>query len=244
MQPEGLRRFSTTRWSLVLAAGAGEGEAARAALAELCRLYWYPVYAFVRRGGKAHDDALDLTQEFFARLIERGDVAAADPQRGRFRSWLLGALKHFLANAWDRATAQKRDVRKLSSLDAGDAETRYLREPAHTVDPERLYDRHFALALLDRTLVRLRDECAARGKAALFEKVKGFLVGAEDEHPAYVELADSLGMTSGNLKVSIHRLRRRYADLLRAEIADTVGSRDDVEGEIDFLLAALAVPEA
>lgn len=244
VHPDGQRRFSTTRWSLVLAAGAGEGEAARVALAELCRLYWYPVYAFVRRGGKAHEDALDLTQEFFARLIERGDVASADQDRGRFRSWLLGALKHFLANEWDRATAQKRDVRRLSSIDAGDAETRYLREPSHAVDPEHLYHRRFALSLLERTLARLGEECATRGKADLFEQVKGLLVGDEADGATYASLAQPLATTAGALKVSVHRLRRRYGDLLRGEIAETVGSREEIADEIDFLLSALSLPEA
>lgn len=240
----GPQRFSTTRWSLVLAAGAGEGEAARTALAELCRLYWYPVYAFVRRGGKAHDDALDLTQEFFARLIERGDVASADPERGRFRSWLLGALKHFLANAWDRATAQKRDVRRLSSLDASDAETRYLHEPSDVLDPERLYHRRFALALLERTLGRLREECAARGKTDLFEQVKDLLVVGEADAATYAALAEPLGTSPGALKVSVHRLRRRYADLVREEIAETVRDRGEVEVEIEFLVSTLSAPQA
>jgi RNA polymerase sigma-70 factor (ECF subfamily) len=238
----GPRRFSTTRWSLVLAAGNASAEGAHEALAELCRLYWYPVYAFVRRRGHAPEDSLDLTQEFFTRLIEQDSVKTADPARGKFRSWLLGALKHFLANEWDRTTAQKRDHRRVVSLDGEEAENRYLREPDSSTDPERLFHRRWALSLLERVMTRLRDECRNEEKAELFEKVKGLLIGPEAEEPAYQPIARELGIRPETLRVTVFRLRKRYGALLRQEIAETVDRSDAVEEEIEFLLGALSAP--
>jgi RNA polymerase sigma factor (sigma-70 family) len=227
-------RFATTRWSLVAAA---KGPAARQALAELCELYWYPVYAFVRRRGHSPHDAADLTQAFFARLIETAGIAGADPDKGRFRSYLLGAVRHFLANEHDRAVAKKRGGgRVIESLNLSDAERRYAAEPADGRTPEQLFERRWALTLLDGVLAGLRAEYAASGQAVLFDRLKATLTG--DAGP-YADLAAELGMTEGAVKVAAHRLRRRYRDRLRAAIAETA---DDVEAEIRDLFTALGHP--
>ncbi|HEY1377696.1 MAG TPA: sigma-70 family RNA polymerase sigma factor [Gemmataceae bacterium] len=229
--------FATTRWSLVAAA---KDPAARQALADLCGLYWYPVYAFVRRRGYSADDAGDLTQEFFARLIEKAGVAGADPAKGRFRSYLLGACRHFLANERDRAAAQKRGGgRPVGSLDLADAERRYAAEPADGRTPEQVFERRWALTLLDGVLAGLRAEYAAAGQDVLFDRLKSSLTG--DAGP-YVELAAELGLTEGAVKVAAHRLRRRYRDRLRAAIAETVATPEDIEAEIRDLFAALSRP--
>jgi RNA polymerase sigma factor (sigma-70 family) len=236
--------FATTRWSLVLAAGES-AEDSQAALAELCEIYWYPVYSFIRRRrSNGPDDPRDLTQEFFAGLLKRHDVGSADPNRGRFRSWLLKMVKNFLANDWDRITAEMRDFRQLRWLDAQDPDRRYKLEPAHAVDPERLYHRNWAHILLERVLMRLREDCAARGKQELFEQVKGLLIGPEGEMPDYGPHAEALGISENTLKVNVHRLRRRLGDLLREEIGELVDTPEEIQREIDFLLASLSLPEA
>ncbi len=235
---EETRVFATTRWSLVVAAR-GDSSAARAALAELCRLYWYPLYAFVRRRGHAHDEAQDLTQEFFTRLLERDDLAAVDPARGRFRAFLLAACRHFLSNEHDRATALKRGGgRQLLSLDFGDADRRYAAEPGHEQTPERLFERRWALTLLDRVVQRLREHYETAGQLPLFEALKGSLTGAAGD--SHAEAAAALGMTPGAVKVAAHRLRQRYRDLLRDEIAQTVEDPAAVDDEIRALFSALA----
>lgn len=232
-----MSRFRTTRWSLV-AAAADLTSDTRAALEELCELYWPPVYSFVRRSGRDAPDAFDLTQGFFARILEHNDLAAVDPARGRFRSWLLGALKHFLANEWRASTALKRGGgATILSLDALAAEGRYAHEPVDPLTPERLYERRWALTVLERVLSRLHAECAADGNAARFEALKGFLTG---EGMSYDALARELGEPAGTLRVAVHRLRRRYRDLLCDEIAETVERPEDVEDEIRQLMAALA----
>jgi RNA polymerase sigma factor (sigma-70 family) len=230
-------KFPTTRWSLIVAA-AGTSAGRRAALAELCKLYWPPAYAFVRRSGHGPEDALDLTQSFFARMLEHNDLASFDPQRGRFRSWLLGALKNFLANERRHAQAQKRGGgAALLPIDALDAERRYAREPADLLTPERVYERRWALTLLEHVLGRLEQEHAAQDKGERFERLKGFLVGDE---PSYEALASQLGESAGALRVQVHRLRRRYRDLLRDEIAETVEDPAGVDDELRHLLAALS----
>jgi RNA polymerase sigma-70 factor (ECF subfamily) len=230
-------RFATTRWSLVAAA---KDPAARQALAELCGLYWYPVYAFVRRGGHAAEDAADLTQGFFARLIEKAGIAGADPAKGRFRSYLLGACRHFLANEHDRAAAKKRGGgRVIGSLDFTDAERRYAAEPADGRTPEQIFERRWALTLLDGVLGSLRAEYASGGQEVLFDRLKASLTGEAGPH---ADLAAELGLTEGAVKVAAHRLRRRYRDRLRAAIAETVATPDDVEAEIRDLFAALGSP--
>ncbi len=230
--------FATTHWSLVVAAQ-GASPAAREALAELCRLYWYPLYAYVRRRGHSDDEAQDLTQEFFARLLERNDLARLDPARGRFRAFLLAACRHFLANQRDHAHALKRGggLRPLS-LDLADSERRYASEPSHEQTPERLFERRWALTLLDCVLQRLRQHYETAGQLLLFERLKGSLTGAATD--TYAESAAVLGMTEGAVKVAAHRLRQRYRDLLREEIARTVADPGEVDDEIRELFGALA----
>ena len=238
------RQFATTRWTLVTAAGRNNSPEARKALGDLCRLYWYPVYAFVRRRGKNAEDALDLTQGFFTRLIEKNDLADADRSRGRFRAWLLASVKNYLANEWDKAVAQKRGGgKKVFSfdIDPDDAERRYRREPAHQATPERIYDRRWALTLLEQALATLEEESKREGKQELFAALKPTL-SADARDPAdesYRDLAARLGTSEGAVKVAAHRLRRRYRDLLRAEISETVATPEDIDDEIRDLFTAL-----
>jgi len=230
--------FATTHWSLVVAAR-GASPVAREALAELCRLYWYPLYAYVRRRGHSADEAQDLTQEFFARLLERDDLAGLDPARGRFRAFLLAACRHFLANQNDRAQALKRGGGlRPRSLDLADADRRYAAEPSHEQTPERLFERRWALTLLDRVLQRLRQHYETAGQLVLFERLKGSLAGETDV--PHAESAAALNMTEGAVKVAAHRLRQRYRDLLRDEIARTVAEPAEVDDEVRALFAALA----
>jgi RNA polymerase sigma-70 factor (ECF subfamily) len=232
--------FATTRWSLVLAARGRPSPEARAALADLCHVYWYPLYAFVRRQGHTPDEAQDLTQEFFVRLLDRDFFAPVDRAKGRFRSFLLAACKHFLANEHDRARAQKRGGgRAVLSLDFGDAEGRYRLEPADALTPERAFERQWALTLLDQVLARLKAEFIEAGKGPLFERLKGFLAGDRSVGP-YERVAAELDMTEGALKVAVHRLRRRYRELLQEEIGRTVSDPNEARDEIADLFAALS----
>ena len=233
-------RFEPTRWSIVIAAGGGAADEPRAhrALEHLCTAYWYPLYAFVRRQGHSPHDAQDLTQEFFARLLARNFLGDADPAKGRFRSFLLGALKHFLSDEWDRARAQKRGGgQQPLSLDATSAETRYKLEPADESSAEKIYERRWALALLHQVLKRLRDEFTRNDKEHVFEELKSALTGGK---VAYAEIAARLDLKEGAARTAIHRLRTRYRDLLRAEIAETVASPEDVDAEMQHLFAALS----
>jgi len=232
--------FVTTHWSLVVSAGRNDTPHARDALEKLCRSYWFPIYAFVRRQGHGPHDAQDLTQEFFARLLEKQQLAAADPARGRFRSFLLASLKHFLANEWDKTRAQKRGGGKiLIPVDVATAETSCGLEPADQATAEKIFERRWALTLLDQVLRRLRAEYVRDGKENLFEQLKPTLTEAS-RTVAYVEIATRLGTTEGAVKVAVHRLRQRYREVLRAEIADTVANPGEVEDEIRNLFAALA----
>jgi RNA polymerase sigma-70 factor (ECF subfamily) len=235
---EGRGRFATTRWSVVLAAGRRGRPEARRALAELCEAYWYPLYAEARRRGRSAEDASDLVQGFFTRLLEKNDLAAADPTRGRFRSFLLAAFGHYLANARDSQQARKRGGgRKPISLDVAAGESRYCREAVHDETPERIYDRRWALSLIDRALVRLRDECARAGKATLFETLEPALAG--DRAASYGELAESLGMTEGAVKTAVHRLRSRCGAIVREEVAETISRPEEIDEELGLLFAAL-----
>lgn len=238
-QPAG--HFVTTRWTQVVAAGrAGDSTHARIALEQLCQTYWYPLYAYVRRQGHAPHDAQDFTQAFFARLLERNALGAADRARGRFRSFLLAALKNFLRDEWDKLRAQKRGGGEaVISLDAGDAESRYALEPADTLTADRIFERRWAMLLLDRAVERLRAEHAAAGKLAQFEALKASLAGSRESQP-YSELATQLGLSEGAVKVAVHRLRQRYREVIRAEIAETVAGEAEVEAELKHLMAALA----
>ncbi len=210
---------------------------ARQALEELCRAYWYPLYAFVRNRGYSSSDAQDLTQSFFTRIIETDGFASADPERGRFRSYLLGAMKHFLANDWHRAQAQKRGGGvTFLELDALDPEARYALEPAQSTHPDAGFDREWAQESIARAMEVLRAESEASGKGELFEALKGSLIG---EEPARSETAARLGMSVGAVKVAVLRLRQRYRELLRAKIAETVTDQSDVDDEMRHLVAAL-----
>jgi RNA polymerase sigma-70 factor (ECF subfamily) len=234
-------RFATTHWSLIVAARDGEVDQAQAALADLCRAYWYPLYAYVRRQGHSADEAQDLTQEFFARLLEKDFLGNVDREKGKFRSFLLTACKHFLINERDRARAQKRGGgQSVLPLDFGDAEARYGREPEHSMTPERLFERRWALALLEGVLRRLREEHVARGKDEVFDRLRDFLVG-ERQAGGYAQAAADLGLTEGAVKVLVHRLRQRYRELLREEIGRTVNDADHIDNEIRELFAALAL---
>jgi RNA polymerase sigma-70 factor (ECF subfamily) len=231
-------RFATTRWSLVLAAKDKAAPEARQALADLCTAYWYPLYAYVRRQGHDAEQAQDLTQEFFTRLLEKDFLRAVDPVRGRFRAFLLAALRHFLANEWDRAKASKRGGgRRLLSLDCRAAEDRYRLEPAHQLTAEKLFERRYALTLLEQVLQRLKREMARAGKDELFEGLKQYLAGAAES--GYAETARALNMSDGALKTAVHRLRRRYRELLREAIAETVETDHEIDEEIRDLFAAL-----
>jgi RNA polymerase sigma-70 factor (ECF subfamily) len=232
-----MARFASTRWSLVAAA---KDPAAPQALADLCELYWYPVYAYVRRCGHSADDAGDLTQAFFARLIERAGIAGAEQDKGKFRSYLLAACRHFLSNEHDRNTARKRGGGgTIATLDLADAEVRYAAEPADERTPERLFERRWALTLLNDVLSRLHAEYVAANQGALFECLKSTLT---DEAGPLVRLAAQLGMSEGAIKVAAHRLRRRYRERLRAAIAETVLAPEEVDAEIRDLFTALSRP--
>lgn len=230
--------FAATRWTLVLSAARGsQTPRAAAAMAELCRVYWYPLYAFIRRRGHAAPEAEDLTQEFFARLLEKHFLGDVDREKGRFRTFLLMAVKRFLANEYDRAQAQKRGGGQSIVPWETDWEGRYLQEPVDTMTPERLFAQQWALTLLDQVLGRLRAESRAAGKAALFDALKDHLAGSGEE--TYAVTAARLGMSEGAVKVTVHRLRRRYRELLREEISHTVAGPDEVQEEIRYLLSCL-----
>ncbi|MFY9551391.1 MAG: sigma-70 family RNA polymerase sigma factor [Thermoanaerobaculia bacterium] len=232
-------RFATTHWSLVLAARSGESVESRNALEALCAAYWYPLYAFVRRQGYGAEAASDLTQGYFARLLERRDLKQVDPSLGRFRSFLLASVKHFLSNELDRERAKKRSPdRPLLSLDAEGAEDRYRVEPTDELTPETLFERKWAATVLERTLTRLGQEWTGGERWKRFEKLRGHLSG-DVPASSYRELGVSLDMTEDAVKVTVHRLRRRFGDLLRQEIADTVREPGDVDDEIRYLLGVL-----
>ena len=234
------RTFATTHWTMVVTAGRDTSPEARAAMASLCEAYWYPVYAFIRRQCGDAEEAMDLTQGFFARLLEKRDLAGIEPGRGKFRSWLLLAAKHYLANERDRARAVKRGGgRRPVSIDTADAESRYRLEPAHDVTPERIFERRWALALLGQVLSRLQQECRADGKELLFEALKECLGGGGAHEGRYAHVAEELKMGEGAVRMAALRLRRRYRELLRQEIAQTVESAEQVDEEIAFLFEAV-----
>src|SRR5512142_1168527 len=214
--------FVTTHWSVVLTAGGTDTARAHAALEKLCRAYWYPLYAYARRRGYSVEDAQDLTQEFFARVLERNWLARADQARGRFRTFLLTAMERFLANEWDKVRAQKRGGGQRNvPIQLETAETRYGVEPADTRTPEQAFEYRWALTLLDEVVGQLEEEFRTRDQGELFAALKPCLVGDRMSQP-YPELAAKLGMEEGAVRVAVHRLRQRYRELLRAEIANTV----------------------
>ncbi len=232
--------FATTRWTVVLAAG-GDPAApqTRDALSSLAQTYWYPLYSFIRHQGCPAQDAEDLTQEFIAKLIEKQYLADVDPAKGRFRSFLLASLRHFLSNQRDHDRAAKRGGHnKLIALDQLDAEARYRLEPSTEMTPERLFDRRWALALLDRVLQRLRDDYVRSGRAKVYEALKPVLQ-ADPDVPTYAKLGKQLAMSETAIKVAVHRLRTRYRQLLRDEVAQTVAADADLDAELNDLLNCL-----
>lgn len=233
------RQFTTTHWSAVLEAGKGDSPAAAAALEELCRAYWYPLYAFVRRQGHSPEEAEDLTQSFFERLLEKDYLRLADPERGRFRSFLLSALKNFLTNEWTRSTRQKRGGGCAPvSWDRESAEHRYGMEPVDRLTPEKIFEKQWAITVLEQVLGRLQQEEIAAGHECFFQEVKGWLWGDKGD-TGYAELAGQLGLTESALKAAVHRLRLRYRELLREEIGRTVATPLEVQEELEGLMAAL-----
>jgi len=234
----GRSAFVTTHWSVVLTAGRSDTTRAHDALAKLCQTYWYPLYAYVRRRGQSPEDAQDLTQEFFARLLAGKWVGDADRAKGRFRTFLLTALNRFLANEWDRQHAQKRGgFAPVVSMDQELAESRFASESGYTVQPDVLFERQWATTLLERTMARLQEEYVATGRAKLFEDLQSCLAKDESASP-YAEIAARLNLTEAAVKMAMHRLRARYREILRAEIADTVTSPEEIEDEIRHLFSA------
>jgi DNA-directed RNA polymerase specialized sigma24 family protein len=232
--------FATTRWTVVLAAGQPQAPQAEVALEELCRTYWYPLYVYVRRQAPTREDAEDLTQAFFARLLEKNYLAGLSSEKGKFRAFLLVALKHFLANERDRARSQKRGGGTAPlSLDWQEADTRYHISLADNSSPDKLYDRAWAVTLLARVVSRLRDESVAEGKSALFERLKPFLMAGKSAIP-YAEAAAAVNLTEGAARVAVHRLRRRYRELLRQEVADTLADPARANEELQVLLGAFS----
>lgn len=236
----GAANFVATHWSVVLAAGHSDSAHALGALEALCRTYWFPIYAFVRRQGHRPHDAQDLTQEFFARLLEKHTLGKVTREGGKFRSFLLGAMNHFLVDEWRKARAGKRGGGKVISLDARDAETRFSHEPVETVTPEKLFEQNWALALLEAVYRRLEAEYESAGKGRLFAALKFSLTGARSAVP-YAELAAGLDMPESSVKVAVHRLRRRYREVLREEVANVVSGPEEVEEELRCLFRALTV---
>jgi RNA polymerase sigma factor (sigma-70 family) len=233
----GSSQFPTTRWTLVVAAGYPQRKEARSALVDLCENYWYPLYAYLRRRGYPTDQAQDLTQEFFVRLLEGRYLDRADPGKGRFRSFILTSLKFFVADEEDRHRARKRGGGMLVPLEFSSGEERYQREPAHGETPERIFERRWALSVLDRVVERLRNEFVQHGRPEHFDRLKMFLLGQSDA--PYAALAREMNTSEGALKVAIHRLRKRYRELFRQEIADTVADPAQVESELRYLAAVL-----
>jgi len=234
-------RFTTTHWSVILAAGDSSSPQHELALSTLCQTYWFPLYAYLRRRGYDTHQAEDYTQGFFAGLLERRGLCRADPKCGKFRSFLLASLKNFLADERDRARAAKRGGdRKVLSLDIDAAESRYGQELAHYLSPEKLFERSWALTVLNQAMERLKAESTAADKQRLFDCLKGYLT-AQADAVSYRDAAAQLDMTEGSVKVAVHRLRRRYRELVRDQIAQTVATQDQVDEEIADLFAALSL---
>ena len=233
----GSSQFPTTQWTLVVTAGAPNRKEAHFALVSLCENYWYPLYAYLRRRGYSADQAQDLTQEFFVRVLEGQYLDRANPEKGRFRSFILTSLKFFVADEADRQRARKRGGGMVVPLEFSSGEERYFREPAHDETPERIFERRWALEVLDRVVEKLRKEFVHLGHLEHFDRLKVFLLGQSDA--PYAELAREMSTSEGALKVAIHRLRKRYRELFRQEIADTVADPVEVESELRFLTSVL-----
>lgn len=232
--------FATTRWTAVLLAGRKSSPDSDRALADLCSTYWYPLYAYVRRRCQSREDAEDLTQGFFEKFLSKNYLEGLDAERGKFRAFLLASLKHFLANEWDKAGRQKRGGgTQVLSLDWQHADERFHGDPPDHASPDRLFDREWAIALLEQVVERLRSECVVDGRGDLFEQARGYLMLGEAAIP-YAEAAAKLGMEEGAVRVAVHRLRKRYRQLLRDEIAQTINDPAQIQDELRSLQAALA----
>jgi RNA polymerase sigma factor (sigma-70 family) len=232
--------FTTTHWSVVLSARDQDSPQAAAALEKLCRTYWYPLYAYVRRQGHNEPSAKDLTQEFFVRLLQKHRLDHVQREKGRFRSFLLASLKHFLTDEWDKARAQKRGSgQTLLSLDDDTAEDRYRLEPADTMTADKLFEQRWALTLLDQAKTRLKEEYAQAGKADLYERLRVFEAG-DPAAPTYSEVAAEFGLTESAVKSAAHRLRQRYGELVREEVAHTVDSPTEIDEELRHLIGVLS----
>jgi RNA polymerase sigma factor (sigma-70 family) len=238
MHTPGSSQFPTTRWTLVVAAGDPHRKEARSALVSLCENYWYPLYAYLRRRGYRTEEAQDLTQEFLVRVLEGRYLGRADPEKGRFRAFILTSLKFFVADEGDRQRAHKRGGHMLLPLEFASGEQRYQREPAHDETPERIFETRWALSVLDRVVERLRSEFVQHGRPEHFDQLKAFLLGHADA--PYASLAREMNTSEGALKVAIHRIRKRYRELFRQEIADTVADPAEVESELRYLATVLA----
>jgi RNA polymerase sigma-70 factor (ECF subfamily) len=232
--------FTTTHWSLVLNAGDSSSPLAAEALEALCRIYWYPLYVYARRQGEDDATAKDLTQGFFARLLEKNYLAQVQRERGKFRSFLLASLKHFLADEWDKARAQKRGGgQPIISLDDPTREDRYRQEPAEALDAEKLYERRWTLTLLAQARARVRAEYQEAGKAELYDRLQA-LDSGDPNAPSYAEVAAGLGLTESAVKSAVFRMRQRYRELVREEVANTVDSPAEVDAEIRYLIGVIS----
>jgi RNA polymerase sigma factor (sigma-70 family) len=238
-------RFRTTRWSAVLLSAQSQAPGSRAALAELCKLYWYPLYAFVRRRGYNGEDAQDLTQGFFLSLFDRKALRQVTPLKGKFRSFLLASMKNYLSNEFDRRNSLKRGGSvKFVPLDFETGEDRYQSEPHEALTAEKIFDARWALTLLDEALRLLREEYIVHRKSAVIETLEPFLdPGGSRELPSHQAIAEKLHVNPGGVKVLIHRLRKRYGELLRAEVARTVTNPEAVDEEIHALCEAVIATE-
>ena len=235
-----MSNFQTTRWTLVVTAGDVESPDSSEALATLCEIYWYPLYAYARRWGQDADSARDLTQGFFAKLLEKNYVAAADQERGKFRTFMLTALQRYMADEWDRQRAQKRGGGNLPiSLDFETAESGYKLELPDDRTPEDVFEESWAKTLMDRARQRLRGDMLVPGKEQRFDLIEGVIIG-EREDSSYREIADILEMSEAAVKVAVYRMRRRFGEILRAEVADTVSDVADVDVEVKHILGLLS----
>jgi RNA polymerase sigma-70 factor (ECF subfamily) len=232
--------FQTTHWSVVLTAGADETSQSHIALERLCQTYWFPIYAHLRRQNHSRHESQDLTQAFFAHLLANQRLQQVHPEKGKFRSFLLASLRHFLMNEWDKARTLKRGGQfQIVSLEAEAAEERFRREPSHGETPEKTFERTWAMTLLDSVFAALRQEYAGDGKAALFDALQNYLSGDKGTVP-YADTAERLGVSEGAVKMAVLRMRRRFGELLRAEIARTVSQPDEIDEEIRCLFTAMS----